>query len=166
MNSKNFASQTEADHFFMEEAFRERLLTDDPKGKIVLQSAVGAVITIGLTAVASSANVLPPLLKFRMVEKGEIISEEARYYIIEHAERAVIFKAQLAGQGLAGGTIYCTRFPCSDCARAIVFVGLKRAVFAGGFGGELRWLDSQRAALRILRDGGVTIRYLRSTFAS
>ena len=160
MSKNNFISQTEADHFFMAEAFHERLLTDDPKGKIVLQSAVGALITHSMEELARSANVLPPLLKEKLLETGEPVSDEDRYHVIEHAERSVIFKALISKKNLEGATIYCTRFPCSDCARAIVFVGIKRAVFAGGFAGELRWLSSQRAALKILRDGGVKIRYL------
>lgn len=144
----------------MSEAFTERFSTDDPKGKIVLQSAVGAVIVKNWNELSRSANVLPPELKAAMVKKGQVIEEEDRYHLIEHAERSAIFKAVRARADLSGSTIYCTRFPCSDCARAIVWAGIKRAVFAGGFAGEQRWLSSQRAALRILRDGGVTVRYL------
>jgi dCMP deaminase len=144
----------------MSEALAERLSTDDPKGKIVLQSAVGAVITLNGEEVVRSANVLPPELKTFMVSKGGAVTEEDRYHLIEHAERAAIFKAVRANVDISGATIYCTRFPCSDCARAIVWAGIKRAVFAGGFAGEQRWLVSQRAALRILREGGVTVRYL------
>ena len=144
----------------MEEAFRECLLTDDPKGKIVRQSAVGSIITYAAKEIARSANVLPPSLKKKMEETGSIVSDEDRYHLIEHAERSVIFKALISKSDIEGATIYCTRFPCSDCARAMVFVGIRRAVFAGGFAGESRWLSSQRAALKILRDGGVKIRYL------
>lgn len=144
----------------MSEALIERLATDDPKGKIVLQSAVGAVIMKNGAEISRSANVLPPELKEIMERKGETVTEEDRYHLIEHAERSAIFKGVRAGADMAGATIYCTRFPCSDCARAIVWAGIKRAVFAGGFAGEQRWLVSQRAALKILRYGGVTIRYL------
>lgn len=149
----------------MSEAHRERLNTDDPKGKVVHQSAVGAVITRSMEEIAKSANVLPPSIKLKFEETGEVVSEENRYHLIEHAERAAIFKAQLSNKDLTGTTIYCTRFPCSDCARAMVFVGIKRAVFASGFAGESRWLESQRAALKILRDGGVKVHYLSSPSA-
>lgn len=146
--------------FFLSEAFSERANTDDPKGKIVLQSAVGAVLVKDKVLVARSANVLPPTLRSRMSLLGASIDEEFRYHCIEHAERAAIFKAMGAGNDIQGGTIYCTRFPCSDCARAIVWAGLTRAVFASGFGSEKRWRASQRAALKILRDSGVRVRYL------
>lgn len=160
MDKSEFLTQTDADSFFMSEAFIERLMTDDPKGKILNQSAVGVIITKNNSQIARSANVLPPQLRCSFVESGKHIAEEDRYHLIEHAERAAIFKAFLDKADICGATIYCTRFPCSDCARAIVWSGIKRAVFAGGFAGEKRWLASQRAALRILRAAGVKIRYL------
>lgn len=157
---KKSDNKIDADSFFMAEAMSERLQTDDPKGKIVQQSAVGAVITRDGKEIARSANVLPPRLKDALSKNGETVDEESRYHLIEHAERSAIFKAFASNASLTGATIYCTRFPCSDCARAIVWAGIKRAVFAGGFAGEQRWLASQRAALKILRDSGVTVRYL------
>ena len=160
MTSKNFKNRLESDSFFMNEALLERIKTDDPKGQIVHQSAVGAVIEKDGNILARSANVLPPTLKNKMEDSSNRISDNDRYFIIEHAERAAIYNGLIKGKALAGATIYCTRFPCSDCARAIVWAGIKRAVFAGGFAGEQRWLESQRAALRILRDSGVTVKYL------
>lgn len=147
----------------MSEAFSERNNTDDPKGKIVAQSAVGAVIANRQTIVARSANVLPPRLKAHYIQSNRYVQDDDRYHVIEHAERAAIFTAFRSGHQLANATLYCTRFPCSDCARAIVWSGITRAVFAGGFAGEKRWISSQRAALRILRDGGVSVRYLNLT---
>ncbi|MCC7703507.1 hypothetical protein IGS59_14755 [Janthinobacterium sp. GW460P] len=147
----------------MSEAFAERSSTDDPKGKIVPQSAVGVIIAEGRYQIARSANILPPELKHSLEISGMVVTEDDRYHLIEHAERAAIFKAFLAKADMSNATIYCTRFPCSDCARAIIWSGIKRAVFAGGFAGEERWLTSQRAALRILREGGVKVRYLTAT---
>jgi dCMP deaminase len=163
VKNRFFDSQTAADQFYLSEALSERANTDDPKGKIVLQSAVGAVIVKDNELLARSANVLPPALKIHMGLTGASINDESRYHLIEHAERSAIFKAMNAGTHIQGGTIYCTRFPCSDCARAIVWAGLSRAVFGGGFGGEKHWQASQRAALKILRDSGVRVRYLNVT---
>lgn len=160
MDKLKFLSQTEADNFYMSEAFSERSMTDDPKGKIVHQSAVGVIIAERNSQISRSANVLPPDIKTSFERSGIVVTEDDRYHLIEHAERAAIFKAFLKKADMSNSTIYCTRFPCSDCARAIVWSGIKRAVFAGGFAGEKRWLTSQRAALRILRDAGVKIRYL------
>ncbi|MFX1735399.1 deaminase [Paraburkholderia sp. A1RI_3L] len=144
----------------MEVAFGVRQYTDDPKGKIFKQSAVGSVIADRHGVISQSANVLPPAIRSTFAQEGRMVSEADRYFLIEHAERAAIFDALASHADLSNATIYCTRFPCSDCARAIVWSGIKRAVFGSGFAGEKRWLTSQRAALRILRDGGVTVRYL------
>lgn len=153
-------SKTEADRFYLTLALGERLHSDDPKARHILQSGVGAVIVGRDEIVAQSANVLPPALKSHHEAHSRAISEEERYHFIEHAERAAIFKALLAGRKLTGATLYCTRFPCSDCARSIVWAGIRRAVFAVGYAGEARWLQSQRAALHILRKAGVTVRIL------
>ena len=145
----------------MREALGTRAASDDPKARVVTQSGVGAVIARGTQEIVRSANVLPTVLRSHYGPVGRTVGDEDRYFLIEHAERAAIFKALLEGSDLRGATIYCTRFPCSDCARAILWAGIKRAVFPTGFAGEDRWKDAQRAALRMLREGGVRVRYLR-----
>jgi dCMP deaminase len=50
------------------------------------------------------------------------------YYLLEHAERDAIGAAYRDRENPKGGTIYCTLFPCADCARAIVASGIKRVV--------------------------------------
>lgn len=125
------------------------------------QSGVGVVIADRRGEIVRSANVLPPALAISFSETKQLVAHDDRYHVIEHAERAAIFQALRAGNDLSGATIYCTRFPCSDCARAILWSGIKRAVFPGGFAGEDRWIEAQRAALRILRAGGVRVRYLK-----
>ena len=91
------------------------------------------------------------------------MEETDRYYFIEHAERAAIFTAAAAGEPLSGATLYCTRFPCSDCARALVWFGVSRVVLAAGLTGEDKWLESQRAALKILRGSGVKVRVIKAS---
>lgn len=156
----NFRGKTEADRFYLELALRERSRSDDPKAQHILQSGVGVVIVGKKGILAKSANVLPPALKAHQGRTERVISESERYYLIEHAERAAIFDAMLRCEDLTGATLYGSRFPCSDCARAIVWAGISRAVFATGYAGEARWLESQRAAVHILRSAGITVRVL------
>lgn len=118
------------------------------------------MIADGSGEIARSANVLPPLLAAAYRDNGDVVADDDRYFVIEHAERAAIFRALVAGHSLAGSTIYCTRFPCSDCARAIIWAGIRRAVFPSGFAGEGRWIGAQRAALQMFRQAGVKVRYL------
>ena len=143
-------------------AFEARAGSDDPKARLIPQSGVGTVIATRENVISQSANIVPPSVLAAMHEDGRSITDDDRYYIIEHAERAAIFNALRAGADLSHATIYCTRFPCSDCARAIVWSGIRRAVFAGGFSGETRWIGAQRAARQLLKDARIKMRFLPS----
>lgn len=87
---------------------------------------VGAVIAgPGHEVRASGYNGLP---------RGVSAAEEARFdrasgekfHWIEHAERNAIYNAARMGVALAGCTIYVNRFPCADCARAVIQSGIAR----------------------------------------
>jgi dCMP deaminase len=150
---------------FLQLAFAVRKGSDDPKAARVPNSAVGAILVSGNRVISQSANVIPPPLKAGNGLQSQL-EEFERYHFIEHAERAAIFSAALAGESLSDTTLYCTRFPCSDCARAIVWFGVSRVVTAAGLSGEQRWLESQRAALRILRGSEVKVRVLGKSLPS
>ena len=51
-----------------------------------------------------------------------------KYLWYEHAERNAIYNAARHGASLDGCTLYVSLFPCVDCARAIVQVGITRVV--------------------------------------
>lgn len=59
---------------------------------------------------------------------AERIGRPACYQFTEHAERAAIYQAARTGTKLAGSTVYLTWYPCADCARALVAVGVDRLV--------------------------------------
>lgn len=160
VDAPNFSTQTQVDKYYLRRAFALRSLSDDPKARLVVESGVGAIIATPVSEISASANVLPPRLKSAFKVQGTAVTDESRYFVIEHAERAALFEAYQAGANLEGATMYCTRFPCSDCARAIVWSKITRIVVPRGFKGEARWIDAQRAALQILRSGGVVVRYL------
>ena len=49
-------------------------------------------------------------------------------YYLEHAERMAIFNCAKRGISTNNATIYCTYYPCADCARAIIQSGIKSVV--------------------------------------
>jgi len=51
-----------------------------------------------------------------------------KFFWFEHAERNAIYNAARAGTALGGCTIYVNRFPCADCARAVIQSGIVRVV--------------------------------------
>lgn len=54
---------------------------------------------------------------------------ETKYSLTSHAEMNVIYGASLNGVSLKGSTLYIWGLPlCSDCAKGIIQVGIKRVV--------------------------------------
>lgn len=152
--------RTAIDYQFLLETLAVRRESDDPAAHYRDNSGVGAIIAIDGRELARAANVLPPRLKTYFQCNSIEVSDEQRYFVVEHAERAAINVALSSGASVKGATMYCSRFPCSDCARAISWSGIGRLVVPNGFSGESKWIESQRMALWILRKSGIRVRYI------
>lgn len=153
-------SQTDVDLYYLRLALATSRDTDDPKAKYEPSSAVGAVLVPEEGEVVASANRVPRRLRGKIAYRITDPAAPERYLKIEHAERAAIYVAAREGISTERATMYCTRFPCAACARAIVEVDIVRLVVGQGFSAETNWIEEQRAANSMLRDAGVTIRYL------
>ena len=89
---------------------------------------VGAVIVgPGHEVRASGYNGLPRGVSATDDRRFDRASGE-KFFWIEHAERNAVYNAARSGAAVAGCTIYVTRFPCADCARAIIQSGICRVV--------------------------------------
>jgi dCMP deaminase len=85
---------------------------------------VGAVIVGPAHEIRSTGyNGLPRGVKAADMARFDRPSGE-KFFWFEHAERNAIYNAARMGVALAGCTIYVNRFPCADCARAIIQSGL------------------------------------------
>jgi deoxycytidylate deaminase len=85
-----------------------------------------------------------------------------KYFMFEHAERNAIFGAEKLGKSVKGATMYCTLFPCADCARAIVAASVRRLVVEAPGPANPRdekWQAHHHYALQILELSGVAIDY-------
>lgn len=131
---KNNNDSADQDKVFVASANQVSHESQDPNGVLNPFSKVGCVIVKSNVEISASANVLPVQLNSSTSKLKP--NFENRYYVIEHAERAAIFQAIANGENLSGATLYCTRFPCSDCARAIISVGIKRVV-------TTRWIEKE-----------------------
>jgi len=115
----------------------------------------GAVLVPQAGHVMAAANHFPTGVAPRL-------ARPEKYRYIEHAERAAIYAAARAGQATLGASLYCCWFACPDCARAIVEAGIREVV------GHVkprsrtpdRWLAEVHAGEQILREGGVSMRWL------
>ena len=85
---------------------------------------VGAVIVgDGHVVRATGYNGLPRGVSSADDRRFDRASGE-KFFWMEHAERNAIYNAARAGMSLDGCTIYVNRFPCADCARAIIQSGI------------------------------------------
>jgi len=61
--------------------------------------------------------------------QGARVLEVLEYGRVVHAEMAAIIDAARRGTSVRGTTLYCTTFPCHECARHIVGSGITRVVY-------------------------------------
>ena len=77
-----------------------------------------------------------------------------KYLFYEHAERNAIYNFK---GSLDDCIMYCTHFPCSDCARAIIQVGIKHVIVDKMVTQDFkdRWSDSMEASAKMFEESGV-----------
>lgn len=114
----------------------------------------GAVL---VPAVASYAVMAANRLPKRVAGTTARLERPAKYKFIEHAERAVIYRAAKLGTPTDGATLYCVWFACTDCARAIISAGIVRVVGHARTrrATPSRWRDEIAQADEMLREAGV-----------
>lgn len=81
----------------------------------------------------------------------------AKYLYTEHSERNAIYNAARVGTPLEGCTTYLSLYPCADCARALIQVGIKRIVVGSKDDPRGTWGDSFIASEAMLADAGVEV---------
>lgn len=67
--------------------------------------------------------------KFRAVLKASKISDLTEFGRVVHAEMEALLSCGRAGIKTADSALYCTTFPCHNCAKHIIAAGIKRVVY-------------------------------------
>lgn len=90
------------------------------------------------------------------------LDRPTKYLWMEHAERNAIYNACRTGTPLDDCSLYVTLFPCADCARGIVQVGIKHVIYhkdstdlmaqASG-----NWDESHAASFQMFEEAGVRV---------
>ncbi len=84
-----------------------------------------------------------------------------KQFWFEHAERNAIYNAGLNGVLLVDCIMYILKeFPCMDCARGIVQVGIKEVVVDKNWETNTEnWTERNRRTLEMFEETGVNLRY-------
>jgi len=89
---------------------------------------VGCVVVgAGHSVLTSGYNGLPRGVSATDATRFDRASGE-KFHWVEHAERNAIFNAARTGVALDGATLFVNRFPCADCARAIIQSGVASVI--------------------------------------
>ena len=137
------------DEYFMGIAILSSLRSKDPS------TQVGACIVDGDKKVVSIGyNGMPRHIHDEDLtwNKGEGL--DSKYLYVCHAEMNAILNTR-NGSALKDCTLYVTLFPCNECAKAIIQVGIKEVVYASN-----KYADSiaTQASLKMLQLAGVKVR--------
>lgn len=120
---------------------------------------------IGAVAVGAKGQVLAQ--GFNGFPRGIDDSEERyndrerKYELVVHAEMNVIYNATYSGVSLDGATLYVTGLPvCSECAKGIVQVGIKRVIMR-----EMEipesWLSSWHKTREIFHEAKILFEFIK-----
>jgi|TARA_B110000908_G_C10266773_1_gene464822 dCMP deaminase len=89
-------------------------------------------------------------------------TRDQKYKFIVHAEMNAIFNAAFSGVSLEGSVLYVTGLPCcSECAKGIVQVGVKRVVMELPQFSNPRWKDSWMLSAQMFDEAGVEYEFVK-----
>lgn len=87
-------------------------------------------------------------------------NRELKYRYIVHAEMNAIYNATFNGVSLAGATMYIHGLPCcSDCAKGLLQVGIKRVVMPQQQVPE-KWSESWQLSRRMFDEAHVEVSFI------
>lgn len=111
-----WATTDEEARFMLQEAYRCAELGDGEKNGAVIVAPHGGPI------LATGYNHIPDYLKIALSLPTD------KNKLIVHAEKNAIYFAAKNGISLLNSTMYCPKYACIDCAKAIISSGIKRVV--------------------------------------
>ena len=134
------------DKRYMEMAMLVATWSKDPSSKIgaVAVNEKGQILTTGYNGFPRG-----------IADDDRLNDRPVKYKYIVHAEQNAIYNATYNGVSLHGSTMCVAGLPCcSDCAKGIIQVGVRRVVMNGDpLNG--RWAESTRLTLDMFKEANV-----------
>lgn len=81
-----------------------------------------------------------------------------KYAMVVHAELNAVIQA---GKEARGAWMFCTLFPCSECAKAIIQSGVERILVPHNVKPR-RWRESQDIATIMFEEAGIAVEFVYS----
>jgi dCMP deaminase len=133
--------------------FKAEIFSKDPSAKVC------ALILApdSMQELSSGFNGPPRKINDEIPERWE---RPAKYFWVEHAERNAIYNASRRGTPLEKSIMVVNKFPCADCARAIIQVGVVQlyTVRPDPIGAP-QWAESWDASQTMLNEAGIDVIY-------
>lgn len=86
---------------------------------------------------------------------------ETKYKYVVHAEQNCIYNACLNGISLAGATLYVYGLPvCSECAKGIIQVGIKKVFIEDRIYEEQKWIESFEHTKELFAEAKIALSYV------
>ena len=149
MEEKHRTDYLKWDEYFMGMAQLSAFRSKDPS------TQVGACIVDGNHKIVSIGyNGMPRGVDDDKLPWGHGEGLDSKYLYVCHAEFNAILNTR-DGSALNGCIIYVTLFPCNECAKAIIQVGIKEIVYKEDFHGDQVIYQASR---RMLEMAGVAVR--------
>lgn len=75
-------------------------------------------------------------------KKEDKLLSNTKYAYVVHAEANALYNSSVS---VKGGKIYCTLFPCNECAKVIIQMGIKEVIYESDkYHNEDIWLASRK----------------------
>ena len=127
------------DSYFMGIAKLVRERSEDPCCK------VGACIVKDNKIISTGYNGMPSRSEHGIYPwtKGDTDPTKNKYFYVVHAELNAILNSE---KSLKGATLYVTKFPCNECAKAIIQSGISKVIFTDDISLEKLQKDDEFSA--------------------
>lgn len=118
------------DEYFMGNAILASMRSKDPNNQVgacIVNEETKKILSIGYNGLPRGFDDN----KFDWLSTGEktgILKHIKNYYVV-HAERNAVLNYSGDTKDLEGATMYITWFPCYECTKEIVQVGIKKIVY-------------------------------------
>lgn len=141
------------DEYFMGIAVLSSLRSKDPNTQVgaCIVNSDKKIVGVGYNGfpIGCSDDDLP------WMREGEWL--DTKYPYVCHAELNAILNSSLPS--LKGATLYVALFPCNECAKAIIQVGIKKVVYLSN---KYKDADSTKASVRMMEAAGIELVELKT----